>query len=109
MKAERYEEILAEKVKTKVIKSQEMGTKASWTMEDQLDVAAQAVCEAVADEVEPEKVKQVLKWGYNQSATAQKLERAFAKMGHFQREPRKGKETVVDYMDRIAAELAAKG
>jgi len=101
------EKFFAEAVKAKVDKSNSLGTKATWSMSDHLDVAAKVICEAVKDEVDYANVRAVVQATYNHSAFAQRLEKSFKAFGHFQRE-KKTEQTVDSWLDRLAKETATK-
>ncbi len=85
------ESILVKLAAAKFQHSEAMGTRASWTMEDQTKLAARSFAEVLGcdEEVAGALFKQV----YNQSAVAQKLGEveAFKSRGHFQRVSREKK------------------
>lgn len=103
--------MFAAAVKARVEKSTALGTKASWSMSDHLDVATRVVMKEVGiDENDAEvfgSLREVVQATYNHSAFAQRLEKAFAGTGHFQRDARSPK-TVDDVLKNLAAELGRK-
>lgn len=101
----KIQEMFAAAVKAKVEHSTALGTKACWTMKDHLDVAAKVMEAVVSDEVDYEQIRSAMQKTYNHSAYAQKLEKAFAKFGHFQRDSRGPKESVDDVLGQLAKEL----
>lgn len=92
MTNEVIEQILAKRVAAKVAKSNDLGTKASWTQEDQTAFAVEVIMQLTgAPESMRGELASVFTKVYNQSATAQKLAKVFEKSGHFQRESREKK------------------
>lgn len=84
-----------------------LGIKATWRMEDHIAAATQVMCEVVKDGVEPAEVRAAIEATYNHSAFAQRLEKKFKDVGHFQRSAKVGKEgSTEDLMANIAKEIA---
>lgn len=108
MTNEMIQKMFAEAVKAKVERSNALGTKATWSMSDHLDAAARIIAEAVKDEVDEAVIRDVVQKTYNHSAFAQKLEKAFEKFGHFQRESRGKMPTLDGFLDTLARETAEK-
>lgn len=105
----KIQEMFMQAVKAKVAHSTSLGSKASWTMKDHLDVAAKVIVAVVEDEVDLQQIRDAVQKTYNHSAFAQKLEKAFKQFGHFQRDSRKV-ETFDDVWAKLAQESAgAKG
>jgi hypothetical protein len=108
MDKKQIEAMFAEAVKARVEKSTALGTKATWSMEDHLNVATKVVMKAVGIDPEDKEVYDMLRGvvqaTYNHSAFAQRLEKAFEKTGHFQRD-RKAPKTVDDAIAQLAASL----
>ena len=105
MDNKKIEELFSAAVKAKVEKSTALGTKATWSNDDQMQVAAQALYKATEEfkgEEGPDValLVEVCKKTYNHSAFAQKLEKAFTGTGHFQREGKK-KVEYADYMSEL--------
>jgi hypothetical protein len=103
------EGMFAEAVKARVEKSTALGTKATWSMGDHLDVAAKVLYKLTDafegdEEKDLGKVREVVQATYNHSAFAQRLEKAFEKTGHFQRE-KKTTRTVDDVLTSLAKSL----
>ncbi len=89
--------MFADAAVAKVRKADANGVKTSWSMDDQVAVAVQAIAECVKDSVEEKDIEQVIRATYNHSAIAQMLEKAFADtkdasgVAHFQRVSKEGK------------------
>ncbi len=83
--------MFADAAVAKVRKADAYGVKTTWSMDDQVAVAVQAMVECVKDEVDATAIEQVIRGTYNHSAMAQMLEKAFADTGHFQRVSKEGK------------------
>lgn len=105
------EAMFAEAVKARVEKSVALGTKATWSMEDHLNVATRIIMKEVGIDPQDAEVfgslREVVQATYNHSAFAQRLEKAFEKTGHFQREGRKPR-SVDDALAALAAGLEGK-
>ena len=78
----------AETAMAKVSKANALGSKTSWTMEDHSAAAIECLVAIGGNREQIEAAWPVL---YNQSAMAQKLEKAFEGTGHFARTSRKEK------------------
>lgn len=101
--------MFAQAVKAKVEKSTALGTKATWSMSDHLDVAARVLYKLTdsfvgEEEQDTAKVREVCQTVYNHSAFAQRLEKTFKATGHFQRD-RKASATVDDVLTQLAKGL----
>lgn len=108
MTNEEIQKMQQDAVKAKVEKAVALGMKASWTMSDHLDLSARILEAAVQSHVEYDEIRDVVQKTYNHSAFAQKLEKAFEKFGHFQREGRGTRIPVENFMEGLAKEIAAK-
>ena len=109
MEKSRIEAMFAEALKAKVEKSTALGTKATWSMGDHLDVAAQCIAEeaGLTGEVAIAQLREVVQATYNHSAFAQRIEKAFAKTGHFQRD-RKAPQELSDVFAMLAKQVEGK-
>ena len=103
MTTENINDMYAAAVKAKVERSNSLGTKATWSMSDHLNVAAQ--CMASEASLPSPDFRDVCQQTYNHSAFAQKLAKAFAGSGHFQRDGKPRDSD--DYMARLARELSS--
>lgn len=101
--AKMVEKMLAQAAVAKVKKSEEIGTKATWSMGDQAKLAGEVFAEAFG--IDADEAEQVFQMVYNHSGTSQKLGKAFEKTGHFQRESREKK--VMSGFEAMIAKLGA--
>lgn len=108
MKTE-YAKVFAAAAMQKVVKSNEVGTKTTWTTEDHLRALATCLSqkEVPTGDGQPE-FYEVLSDCYNVSAFAQFLEKKFQGTGHFVR--RDGKKQTVSELDAMFdAQIAEMG
>jgi hypothetical protein len=110
MDKNQIEAMFAQAVKERMEKSIALGTKATWGMSDHLDVATKVImAEAGITDAEGEStafnaMRDVVQATYNHSAFAQRLEKAFGKTGHFQRD-RKAPAQLSDVFAQLAAQV----
>lgn len=104
---EQIEKAFADAVMARVQQAEALGLKASWRTQHHLDVAAGLIAECVKDDVVVADIRDVIQKTYNQSAFAQKLEKAFKATGHFQRES--APKDVEGLFTQLAKEVAARG
>ncbi len=95
MEKSQIEAMFAQGLKAKMDKAVALGIKATWLMEDHLDVATRVImAEAGLVDNDGEatvynSLRDVVQATYNHSAFAQRIEKAFKTTGHFQRAEKK--------------------
>ncbi len=113
MDKSQIEAMFADALKAKVEKSVALGMKATWKMEDHLDVATKVIMKAAGIEDSDgehtifNEMRDVVQATYNHSAFSQRLEKAFKSSGHFQRDTKQPAQ-LSDVFAQLAKQVEGK-